>query len=126
MKVIGQTVEVAVGGTGVLVGPPGVTVGTAVFVRVGVLDGAVVADGPPGVWVGSGVLVGVFVGGTVVLVRVGVLVETVVDVLVGGTGVVVRVAVAACVVAVAVLHAGSEKVSICPADNPPVLHSYWV
>ena len=105
MKVIGHTVEVDVG---VLVGPPGVIVGT-LGVLVGVLVGVFV--GPPGV------LVGVFVPPVT-----GVLVAVLVPVAVAAGWVLVLVGVAG----VPVAHDGREKVSFCPADNPPVLHSNWV
>ena len=91
---IGHTVEVAVGGTGVTEGPPGVMEGgTAVLV--GVLEG------PPGV-----------LEGTAVLVRVGVLVGA--DVLVAVAGGVVGVAV------LQVAGAASNSVVFVSVPFPPV------
>ena len=81
--------------------------------------GAGVLVGPPGVTEGTtAVLVGVLLGPPGVVVGVFVVVAVRVAVLVA--------AVVTAAVAVAVLQTGGEKVSICPAERPPVLHSYWV
>jgi hypothetical protein len=101
VNVIGHAVEVGSGVEGVLVAPGGV--------------GELVVPG----WVVA-VLVLVATGG-----------EVAVPVTMPTVGVLVRVVVAAggvfvAVAGVPVAQAGRLNVSFCPADRPPVLHSYWV
>jgi len=82
-----------------------------------------------GVAEAAGGEVGVSVGALTVVIGVLVRVDVAEGTLNVIVAVLVRVAVAVlvtAVVGVALLQVGGEKVSFCPADKPPVLHSYEV